>query len=446
MNIMIAGDSEITLHLAKLLYDENHDITLFYREGEIHPASQNLDVLVLSGDPTSLTDLKNANIKKTDLFISVFLEGRVNLLACILGKNLGAKKCIAKVNQTEYSVGESRDMYKNLGVDYIVCPEKIASKEITNLIINTAATEIFNFTNQQLSLMLIKLTGDAKVIGKSLNQISQENTELDFRAVAVRRKASTFIPRGDDVFAENDLAYVVTKPEGIDHLLMLGGTRSFSINNIMIFGGGAIGSLTAKNLENNYKVKLVEMNQARASVLADELRNTMIINGDAHDVKLLERENIAGMDAVIAVTNNSETNILTCLLAKRYGVRKTIALVENLNFIEITQNIGIDTIINKKLATASYIIRFTMKAEVVSTKCLNGIEAEIFEFRATANSHITRKPIKKLRFPEGAIIGGVIRENRGIIATGDLQIQAGDLVVVFSMPEAFDKVDRLFRS
>jgi trk system potassium uptake protein len=446
MNILIAGDGEIAIHLARLLYDENHDITLFYPEGQINTISQNLDVMIYSGDPTSIDDLKNANIKKTDLFITVFLNGRINLLSAILGKNLGAKRCIAKVNKTEYSVGESRDMYKNLGVDFIVCPEKIASKEITNLITNTAATEIFNFTNNQLSLMLIRLTQEAIVLGKSLNQIAVENQGLDYRAVALHRKGQTIIPRGDDVFEENDLAYVVTKPGGIDHLLKLGGKSSFSIKNIMIFGGGTVGALTAHNLEKDYKLKLVEIDQERSQQLADELRNTMIINGDAHDVALMERENIQSMDAVIAVTSNSETNILTCLLAKKYGVRKTIALVENINFIEISQNIGIDTIINKKLATASYIIRFTMKAEVVSTKCLNGIDAEIFEFRVKANSPITRKPISKLKFPSAAIIGGVIRDNKGIIATGDLQVEPGDLVVVFTLPEAFDAVDRMFRS
>ncbi|TVQ08786.1 MAG: Trk system potassium transporter TrkA [Bacteroidetes bacterium] len=447
MNIMIAGDSDIALHLARLLYDENHNISLFYPEGIVGSSvGQNLDVMLFSGDPTSLHDLKNANIKKTDLFISVFLDGRTNLLACILGKNLGAKKCIAKVNETDYSVGESRDMFKNLGVDYVVCPEKIAAKEITNLIINTAATEIFDFTNQHLSLMLIRLTENARVLGKSLNQIAEENADLDFRAVALHRKSKTIIPRGDDVFRESDLAYVVTKPEGIDHLLRLGGKNSFTINNIMIVGGGTVGTLTAKNLEKDYKLKLIELNKETSSRLADDLRNTMIIHGDAHDVALLERENIQSMDAVIAVTNNSETNILTCLLAKKYGVRKTIALVENINFIEISQNIGIDTIINKKLATASYIIRFTMKAEVISTKCLNGIDAEIFEFRAHANSPITRKPINKLKFPSEAIIGGIIRDNTGIIARGDLQIQPGDYVVVFTLPEAFDAVDRMFRS
>lgn len=446
MNILIAGDGDIVLHLARLLYDENHDITIFFPEGYSPSAGQNLDVMVYYGDVTSIDELKKAGVKKTDLFISVMVNGRTNLLASILAKNLGAKRCIAKVNETSYSEGESRDMFKSIGVDFVVCPEKIAAKEITNLITNTAATEIFDFTEKHLSLMLIRLGEEARVLGKSLNDIARENVELDFRAVGIHRKSETIIPRGDDVFKLNDLAYVVSKPEGIDHLLRLGGKNIFTINNIMIIGGGSVGTITAQRLQKNYKVKLIEMDGAKCSKLADELRQTMVINGDAHDVAMLERENIQAMDAIVAVTNNTETNILTCLMAKKYGVRKTIALVENLNFIEISQNIGIDTIINKKLATASYIIRFTMKAEVVSTKCLNGIDAEIFEFRAKANSPITRKPISKLKFPDAAIIGGVIRENMGIIATGDLQVEAGDLVVVFTLPEAFDAVDRMFRS
>ncbi len=446
MNILIAGDSEITLHLARLLYDENHDITIFCPESQIEEINRNFDVLTFSGDPTYIDDLKNAGVHKMGLFISVFLDGRTNLLATILGKNLGAKKCIAKVNDTEYSIGESRQMFKSLGIDYVVCPEKIAAKEITNLINVTAATEIFDFTDKQLSLMLIRLEKEAQVLGKTLNQIAHENKDLNFRAVAIHRGSQTIIPRGGDEFKKNDLAYVVTKPEGIDYLLELGGKERFTIDNIMIVGGGKVGSLTAMNLEKDYKLKLVEIDADRALKLADELRDTMIINGDAHDVALLERENIRNMDAVISVTNNSETNILTCLIAKKYGVKKTIALVENLNFIEISQNIGIDTIINKKLATASYIIRFTMKSEVISTKCLNGIDAEIFEFLVKAGSPITKKPIQKLKFPQAAIIGGIIRDNQGIIATGDLQIQAGDKVVVFTLPEAFDSVDRMFRN
>lgn len=449
MNILIAGDSELSLHLARLLYDENHDITLFGPAERMENEQNKYDVLTISGHPTDIDDLTNANVKKMELYISVYLDGNINILSCILAKNLGAKKCIAKVNQVSYTLGEKREVFRSLGVDYMVCPEKIAVKEITNLITNTAATEIFDFSEGRLSLMLIRLEKNAHVIGKTLNKIAAENTDLNFRAVAIHRSSKgTLIPRGDSVFKPNDLAYVVTKPEGINSLLEMGGKKNFEIRNIMIIGGGTVGFTTAKNLQKNYSIKLVDIDPERCNILAGELnkKNTYIINGDAHDVPLLESENIHKMDAVIAVTNNSETNILTCLIAKKHGVRKTIALVENIKFIDISQNIGIDTIINKKLATASYIIRFTMKAEVVSTKCLNGSDAEIFEFYAKAGSPITQKPIHKLKFPASAIIGGIIRDDRGIIATGDMQIEAGDKVVVFTLPDAFHSVDRLFRN
>lgn len=447
MNIVITGDSEIGLHLARLLALESHNITLVCPNKELLKVIEtHTDLMTVVGDSTSIEVLKNANIRKADLLISVFLDGRINILTAILGKNLGAKKCIAKVNNPEFTTEENKQRYKNLGIDYLVCPEKIAAKEIANLLNNTAATEIFDFSENQLSLILIKLEKEAPVLGKSLNQIATEYHNLDFRAIAIHRKSNTIIPRGSDRFQENDLAYVITRPEGINHLLQLGGKKRFEISNVLIIGGGTVGMLAAQALEEKFNVKLFEMSKERIEELSEILNDTLLIHGDARDINLLEDEGIQHMDAVIAVTNNSETNILSCLLARKHGVKKTIALVENLDFIDISQNIGIDTIINKKLATASYIIRFTMRADVVSTKCLNGIDAEIFEFIAKPDSPITRKPIRKLKFPEKAIIGGIIRDHKGIIALGDLQIEAGDRVVVFALPQAFHAVDKMFRN
>jgi trk system potassium uptake protein len=446
MNIVIAGDSEVGLHLAKLLSGENHNVTL------IAPGKEHLkmieahsDLMTVVGDTTSRAILKNANLKKADLCLCVNTDSRQNLLTAIMAKKLGAKRCIAKINDPAFTTDEYKAHYKELGVDYLLSPEKITAKEISILLENTAATEIFDFTDNQLSLMLIKLEKDAQVLGKSLNDIATEFQNLDFRAVAIHRRGNTIIPKGDDVFQENDLAYVVTKPDGIDQLLKLGGKERFEVNNIMIVGGGMVGSLTAARLEKKFNVKLFEMNMERSVELSDILDDTLVINGDARDITLLEDEGVRNMDAFIATTNNSETNILTCLLARKFGVKKTIAMVENLDFIEISQNIGIDTIINKKLATASYIIRFTMTAEVISTKCLTGIEAEVFEFLAREGAPITRKPIKKLKFPDKAIIGGIIRDNNGYIARGDLQIAPGDKVVVFALPQAFNQIDKMFK-
>ncbi len=445
MNILIAGDSDMALHLCNLFSVENHNITLICPDKDLLKVVEfSTDLMTVEGDATSPEILKNGNVGKADLLLSLYTDGRLNVLTAILGKSLGAKKCIAKVNESEYLGEKCKEHFKSLGIDYLVSPEKITAKDISNLIENTAATEIFNFTDDKLSLMLIRLDKHASVLNRSLNEIAEEQKDLNFRTIAIHRRSKTIIPKGNDVFREGDMAYVVTKQEGIKKLLKLGGKNIFNISNIMIVGGGTIGTLAAKRLEKKFSVKLFEVDKDRSNELTDILTNTLVFNGDARDINLLEDEGIGSMDALIAVTNNSETNILTCLLARKLGVKKTIALVENLDFIEISQNIGIDTIINKKLATASYIVRFTMKNEVVSTKCLTGIDAEVFEFVAKEKSPITKKPLRKLKFPEHAIVGGVIRNNQGYIATGDLQVKPGDNVVVFALPEAFQSVDKMF--
>ncbi len=446
MRIIITGDSEVALHLAELLSGENHDVTLIAPDRNfLKLIESHSDLMTIVGDSTSVQILKSAGVKKADLLISAHIDGRFNLLTALLAKKLGVKKSIAKVNEPEYLTKECRDNYKSLGIDYLVSPEKIAAKEVANLLTNTAAAEIFDFSDSKLSLMLVKLEAGAPVIGQTLSEIAHEYTNLNFRAVSIHRRGQTIIPKGDDRFIEGDLAYVVTKPSGIEHLQELSGKKHFDINNVMIVGGGAVGSHAAAALEGKFNVKLFEMNEDRANELTDMLHSTLIIQGDARNIHLLESEGVGSMDAFVAVTNNSETNILTCLLAKRYGVKKTIALVENIDFIDISQSVGIDTIINKKLATASYIIRFTMTADVISTKCLTSVDAEIFEFQANEKSPITKKPIKKLNFPKHAIIGGIIREDTGYIARGDMQVQAGDKVVVFALPEAFHGVDKMFK-
>ncbi len=447
MNILIAGDSEVALHLAELLSGENHDVTLVAPDKSfLKLIESHSDLLTIVGDSTSIQVLKHADARRTELVISAHNDGRLNLLTAILAKRLGAKKCIAKVNEPEYLTDECKRHYKDLGIDYLVSPEKIAANEIANLLTNTAAAEIFSFSEDKLSLMLVKLEPEAPVIGKTLREVAREHEQYNFRAVSIHRRAFTIIPKGDDRFQENDLAYVITKPNGISHLLELSGKKQFEINNVMIIGGGAVGSQAAVALEKKFSVKLLDMNPDRANELSDILRSTLVINGDARNINLLESESVGSMDAFVAVTNNSETNILTCLLAKRFGVRKTIALVENIDFIEISQSVGIDTIINKKLATASYIIRFTMTADVISTKCLTSVDAEVFEFQAREGSPITKKPICRLNFPKQAIIGGIIRDSEGYIAHGEMHIQAGDKVVVFALPEAFDGVDKMFKS
>jgi trk system potassium uptake protein TrkA len=445
MNIVISGDGEVGLHLAKLLSDENHNITLITPNKDLLKLIEShSDLMTIIGDSTSFSVLKDVNIKNADLLISVSKNELTNIVTSILSKKIGAKKTIARVNNTEYLTAKSKELFKTLGIDFLVCPEHFASNEIIKLLNQTAATEAFDFSGGKLSLFLVKLEKDAPVINKTLNQIAKEYPHLDFRAVAINRKKTTIIPRGDDMFLENDSIYVITKPNGIDRILEMAGKTRIKIKNAVIVGGGKIGRITAKKLEEKLNIKLIEINKGKCEYLTNCLDKTLIINGDARDIELLEDEDIREMDAFIALTGNSETNILTCLLAKKYGIKKTIALVENIDYIDIAKNMGINNIINRKLITASYIVRFTMNAEVSSSKCLNEIDADVLEFVVKHNSPITKHPISELKFPKGAIIGGIIRGGQSRIAVGNIQIMENDKVVVFALPNTINKVERFF--
>ena len=445
MNILIAGDGDLALHMAELLAKEKHSVSLICPDKElVKVIDSHTDLMTFIGKSTNIQMLKEVSVKKMDLVICLHLDGPANLLTAMLCKKLGAKKCIAKVHDIETASEAFRPIYNGLGIDHLVSPEKIITNEIFNVLNNTGAAEMFSFSEDLLYLVLVKLESTAPVIGKSLKEIALENPGLDFRTVAIHRGTKTFIPKGDNTFKENDLAYVVSKPEGFEKLLELSGKKPFVVKSVMIAGGGKVGELAASMLEKKFNVTIFDIDAARCIELSEKLEDTLVINGDARNVTLLEDERITKADALVAVTSNSETNILTCLLAKKYGVKKTIALVENLDFIEIAMNSGIGTVINKKLAAASYITRFTMSAKVQSTKCLTNTDAEVFEFIAQAKSPVTKKSIRKLRLSDKAIIGGFIRDGVGYISKGDLKIEPGDKVVVFSLPQAFHLVDKMF--
>lgn len=445
MNIIIAGDGEMGLHLATLLSGEDHDITFINNSATVlEEVESHADIMTLMGDATRISILNNANVNKTDLFISVMHIEDPNIVACILAKKLGAKKCIARVSNIENLKKENKKLFRQLGIDNLVSPEAIAAKEIIKLIKQSVADEIFDFSEGKLSLFSIKLDIRALIINKSLKEITKEQGNLEFRAVAIHRNGKTIIPNGDTRFIIGDMAYIITKPEGIEQIMQMGGRQKETIEHVMVVGGGRIGRNVALNLERELNIKLLEIDKERCFELNDILNNTLIINGDSRDLSLLEDENISSMDAFVSVTRDSETNILTCLLAKKYGVKKTIALIDNIDFIDVAQNIGIDTIINKKLIAASYIENFTLNAEVEAIKVLSGVDADVIELVAHKNSYITKNKISKLNFPADAIIGGVVRDHDVYIANGNTHIQEGDKVVVFTLPSCIKKVSRLF--
>lgn len=446
MNIIIAGDGEVGMHLAEALEHGDHNITIVDPHEELLKMIESQsDLMTIIGDSTSIKVLQQANVKKADLVIAALHDEHINLLTGILAKKLGAKKVVVRVNTMESLSKESRRIYQDLGIDGIVSPEDIAAQEIINLLKQNVATETHDFAGGKLELLMIKLEPNAVAINKTLEEVIENNKHIDFRALAIHRRQNTFIPKPDDVFQEGDLVYVITKPHAIKELMELSGKTELSINNVMIVGGGRIGKLTAKRLEKDLNIKIFEMDKERCYVLTNNLSDTLVINADARNVDLLEDEGIKDMDAFIAVTDNTETNILTCLQAKSFGVKRTIAMVENIDYIDISQNIGIDTIINKKLIAASYMVRYTLGGNVSSLKCLSGIDADIVEFVVRDGAAVTKKPIKRLDMPEGAIIGGIIRGEDSFIAVGNYQIQAEDKVVVLVLPKTIQEVEKLFR-
>ncbi len=445
MKIIIAGAGEVGSHLAKMLSNEKHDIIVIDPDDtRLKQIENSIDVMTINGSATSVQVLKEAGIQKTDLLIAVAHLEDTNITSAILGKRMGAKKTIARIDNQEYLDYPHRDQFSELGVDYLMYPEKIAAREILGFLHQTGTTEYFDFSGGKLSLYVIKLDKDAEVIGKSLAELANTSNPLQYRVVAITRNGKTIIPKGYDRFELNDTAYMISTQAGVHKLMKYSGKKPFEIKNIMILGGSRIGKRTALELEKKFNVKLIEINKEKSEYLADLLNNTLVINGDGRNTDLLLEEGLPQMDAFIAVTGNSETNILSCLLAKKSGVKKTIAEVENMEYINLAENIGIDSIINKKLTTAGRISRFTQNAKVSMIKCLTGTDAEVMEYVVSPDSLITKCPLRDMKFPKDAIVGGVIRGNSSFIANGDTLIQPHDHVVVFSLPSAFSSLDKFF--
>ena len=446
MNIIIAGDGEVGFYLAKSLTKLDYNITVVDPHSELlGRLEKETDLLTIVGDSTSPKVLQDANVQDCDLFLSVLHDESINLVTCILAKKLKARKTVARISNAELLSPKHREMFRDLGVDEMVCPERIAAKEITNLLNHTVATEFFDFSGGLLTMYLVRLEAGSPVDGKSVRELSQIYSSLQVRIVAILRHGETILPHSDMVFEAGDLAYIISKANQMDGVKRLAGGADFNIRNVMIAGGGRIGRYAALTLENEKHITLIENDRKRCKDLSAVLTQTMIINGDATDIELLKEEGLENNDAFIAVTDSSETNVLTCLHARRYGIRKTIALVENTGFINTSQDIGIDTIINKKLITASYIARFIVKGDAVSSKWLSGTNAELIEFVVNKHAAATKVPIGELQMPKGqATIGGIIRGRETLLPTRDTQLREKDKVVVFAMPSAMDKVARLF--
>ena len=452
MKIVIAGAGEVGSHLAKMLSNESNDITVIDSNQErLDALGAIADVVTVEGNPSTIHTLQEAGTADADLFIAVNPSDSqdVNIVSAMLAKKLGSKKVTARINNEEYLSYENKYLFTEIGIDLLFYPEKIAAGEIADLLKRTASTDSMDFARGKLQMAVFKLEEESSLLGMNMAEFSQHAAEdgMNYRVVAIARNNQTIIPKFDTKFKYHDLVFIISKREGMDVLMKYIGKKNIEVNNLMILGGSPIGEMVARQMAKELdSVKLIELNKEKCLDLSEKLpSNVIVVNGDGRNSDMLIEESIKDFDAFVAVTNSSETNILACVAAKSLGVARTIAEVENLEYIRLAESMGVDAVINKKLITAGRIFKFTLSNKVRFIKYMSGTNAEILEFIVAPDTKITKVPLKDMGFPSNAIIGGIIRGNESFIAVGDTHIQAYDRVAVFALPEVVKEVDKFFR-
>lgn len=453
MKIVIEGAGEVGSHLAKMLRAESNDVTVIDNdEQRLSHLGSYADVETVLGNPSSIQVLKDAGVEKADLYIAVypFATQEVNIVGAMLARQLGAAKVIARINSEEYLTAENRLIFKEMGIELTFYPEKVAADEIADALKHSSGTENMDFAHGKLQMAVFKLGEGSpctdETLGGFTNNISAEEL-LTFRIIAISRGGKTIIPKFDTKFLYGDLIYVISKREGLPNIAKYFGSNSVEIERVMILGGTAIGEMVASSLaESGLDVKIIDDNKERCIELSEKLPDrVMIVNGDGRDSDFLFEESISDYDAFVAVTPNDEANILSCVVAKKLGVRRTIAEVENIEYIRLAEEMGVDTVINKKLITASKIFKFTLSGKARFVKYMNGTDAEVIEYTVAPGSAITKGMLRDIPFPKNAIIGGVIRGNESFIAVGDTKIEPYDRIAIFALPETIKEIDRFFK-
>ena len=443
MRIIIVGAGDVGTHLAKLLTRENMEISLLDENPErLRDRDANYDMLTRVGSPTSLHDLKDIGVQNVDLFIAVTPNESVNMTACLIANSLGAKRTLARIDNYEYLLPENKRFFENLGLNHLIYPEVLAAHEIEEALRTNWMRYHLVLSGGALHLCVVKVRENAKILNIQFKTGFFNHGR--YRVVAIKRENETIIPRGDDQILANDLVYFVCTEQNIDFVREQAGKDKRDIKNIVFMGGTRIAQKAAQSLPEDFQIKILEANREHCYHLAEKLGNALIINADGRDMDTLREEGIADADAFIAVTENSETNIFACLAAKKLGVRKTIAEVENIDYIPMAEGLDIGTVLNKKTITASYIYQMLLNASVLNVQNLTTADAEIVEFRAKENSRITKHKIKDADLPQDVNIGAIVRAGEAILVNGETQVLPGDEVVVFCKSHIIRKLDKYF--
>ena len=452
MKIVIVGAGEVGSHLAKMLRNSANEVTVIDNDSErLQRVTGMVDVAAINGSPTSIEVLRSANVASANLFIAVYPRAmqHINIVSALIAKKLGADKVVARINDEDYLAPENKLMFKEMGIELMFYPEKVAADEIVTHLRHSSTAESMEFAHGKLQVALFRIDDDSPMLDLRIAELSamMQKENVDFRVIAINRNEDTLIPRFDTKFQYHDLVFIITKREGVPVLMKYFGLSRVNVDKVMILGGGVIAEMLARSLVHHISdIKILEVNKERCFALAEKLGdNVQIVNGDGRNSDFLMDEGIKDYDAFVALTDSDETNILSCVAARKFGVERTIAEVENIEYIHLAEDLGVDTVINKKLITAGRIFRFTLSGKARLVKYISGTSAEILEYTVASTSKITKGALKDLDFPRDAIIGGVIRGTDSFIAVGDTVIEAYDRVVVFAKSSAVNDVDAFFK-
>jgi K+ transport systems, NAD-binding component len=445
MRIVIAGAGAVGTHLAKLLSVESQDVVLMDSDKErLNFSGSNLEMMTMTGSCTSLKDLTEVGMKETDLFIAVTPEESINITACMLAANMGVKRTFARIDNYEYLLPKNKEFFEKLGIGSMVYPEMLAAKEIVSALKRPWVRQWIELCGGAIILVGVKVRENSELVNKYLYELGSK--EKKYHIVAIKRKSITIIPAGNDQVLPGDIVFFTTTRENVEELPVIAGKESYEVKNVMIMGGSRIAIRTCQYLPSSTNIKLLEADKEKSYKLLEKLpSNVTVFHSDGRNAEFLLQEGIDDMDAFVAVTGNSEANILACMAAKRFGVKKTVAEVENMDYISMAENLDIGSIINKRLITVNNIYRFLLSADVSNVKSLTIANADVAEIIARPNSKITKREVKKMMLPRNVTLGGLIRNGEPMLIDGDTLIEPYDHVVVFCLDDALREAEKLFQ-
>ncbi len=447
MRVIVIGAGEVGFDVARMLAGEQNDVVIVDNDIDaVRNVSEKLDVLTVTGNGTSADVLEEAGARRADMLIAVTAVDEVNIIACMLADRLGVATTVARVRSDEITRTQSILKTSDFGIDLVIHPEESAAAEVVRLVRRASATDMLNMADGRLQLMGIRLDPDSPIVGKSLQEVAIEHTNVTFRIMGISRGVRTILPGGNEILQKADQIFVLARPKFMSHIAEMAGKIEKRAHHVMVLGGTEVGAKVALQLgrEKNKRVKLIEPSRDRAETLAEELQDVLVIHSGGTDVDLLVQEGLGEMDAFVAVTNDEESNLVSCLLAKHLGVQKTVALLSKGAYIPISQSIGLDAAVSKKLAVSREILRYLRGKNVMSVATVHGLDAEIIEIEAKHGARVTKKALKDLRLQNGMLIGAVIHGDDVEVATGDTRIEAGDRAIVFVVPHLVQEIERQF--